>query len=339
MGRGNVYNQITSPEKLALVNAENKQLVEDFIDYLASAKKSSATLYNYKADLNIFFCWVLENLDNKRFVEITKRDIVRFQNHALNQWQWSSNRLRTVKAAVSSLGNFVENVLDDEYGGFRSIVNKVESPPKAPVMEKTVWKQEELESLLGKLVESKKYMQACYVALGMYSGRRKSELLRFKVSDFSDENLIAGGSLYRSSPIKTKGRGGGKYIRCYTLAKKFKPYFDMWMKERQEQGIESEWLFPDYDTTQPAKATRVDSWSASLSKIAGKPFYPHSMRHAFTTGLLEAGIPDSVITTIVGWESSDMVKVYDDREVDDQISAYFENGEIAGKKPASFSDL
>ena len=36
MARSTVYNQITSPEKIAQINSENKMLVDDFLDYLES---------------------------------------------------------------------------------------------------------------------------------------------------------------------------------------------------------------------------------------------------------------------------------------------------------------
>lgn len=78
----------------------------------------------------------------------------------------------------------------------------------------------------------------------MYGGRRKSEICRFKVSDFDDNHLVFGGAMYKSSPILTKGN---KYLECYTLAKRFKPYLDMWIDYRTENGIVSEWLFPAKD--------------------------------------------------------------------------------------------
>lgn len=234
MGRTTVYNNITSPEKIANINEENKSLMNDFLEYLESVGRASSTIKNYRADLLIFFCWCLDELDNKSFIKVTKREIARFQNHATKTWQWGSCRLRTVKAALASLGNFVESILDDEYEGFRSIVRKVESPPKQAVREKTVWSDEDIEALLNKLVELEEYEKACFVALAAFGGRRKSELCRFKVSDFDDDKLVCDGALYKSDPIKTKGRGGGKIIPCYTLAKKFRPYFNLWIRSNSE---------------------------------------------------------------------------------------------------------
>lgn len=340
MARSTVYNNITSPEKLEKINSENKTLTEDFLNYLESIGRSPATIKNYRADLSIFFCWVQEELDNKSFISVSKRDIIKFQNQATKVWGWSPNRLRTVKAAIASLGNFVENILDDEYEGFKSVVRKVESPPIAVVREKTVWSDEELESLLEKLVNNGEYDKACYIALAMYSGRRKSELCRFRVSDFDESHLICDGALYKSSPIKTKGRGGGKYIACYTLAKKFKPYFDLWMNEREKQGIVSEWLFPSKaDYNNQLSTSTVDSWTNRLSKLSGKDLYIHSLRHYFTSALARAGMPDSAIQTLVAWESADMVRLYDDTPKDDQIAMFFKDGDICVKEQKSLSDL
>lgn len=340
MARSTVYNQITSPEKIAQINSENKALIDDFLDYLESVGRAETTIKNYRADLLIFFCWCLDELDNKSFVKVTKREIARFQNHAMKVWGWSSNRLRTVKAALSSLGNYIEAILDEEYEDFRSIVRKVESPPKQLVREKTVWSDDELEELMNKLVEREEYEKACFVALGTYSGRRKSELCRFKVSDFDDDKLVCDGALYKSDPIKTKGRGGGKYIPCYTLAKKFKPFFDLWMNYRKENGIESEWLFPRRgNPEEQLNTSTVDGWVESFSALSGKDYYAHSLRHAYTTSLSKAGIPDSVIQALVGWENADMVRLYDDTPKDEQIGAYFKNGDIVAKGEKSISDL
>lgn len=331
MSRKTKMNSITSPELIAQINPENTRLKNDFLEYLKSVQRSPGTIAGYSNDLDIFFVWVLKNARNKFFVDISKRDLVAYQNWLINENQNSPSRVRRLKAAISSLSNFVEAILDDEpeFRGFRSIVRKIENPALQPVREKTVWEDDELEDLLDKLIEKQEYEKACYLALAMYSGRRKSELCRFKVSDFDDDKLVCDGALYKSSPIKTKGRSGGKYIPCYTLAKKFKPYFDMWIDERKRLGIESEWLFPA--KTNPLEqlgTATVNSWANTFTRMSGKDFYAHSLRHYFTISLVRSGIPDNVITQIVGWESADMCKIYTDIEADEQIGMYFKDGEI-----------
>lgn len=340
MSRKTKMNSITSPELLAQVNPDNMQLLADFLDYLRSVQRSETTIAGYENDIQIAWVWCLQNNHNEFFVKWTKRNVVAYQNWLLNSNENSPARIRRLKASLSSLSNYICNVLDDEFPEFRNIINKVENPVNRPVREKTVWEDEELDQLLDKLIEKKWFDKACYLALAMYSGRRKAELCRFKVSDFDDDKLVCGGALYKSAPIKTKGRGGGKMINCYTLAKKFKPYLDYWMNERNENGIESEWLFPDRDNPEEhIPISTANSWSTTYTRLADKPAYLHSLRHYFTTSLVRSGIPDNVITQIVGWESADMCKLYTDIDADEQIGMYFSDGDIAAPDKKDISDL
>lgn len=340
MGRKTKMNNITSPELIAQVNPENIELLNDFVDYLKSVQRSNTTIEAYKSDIYIAFVWCLQNNGNAFFVNWTKRQVSKYQNWLINENENSPARVRRLKASLSSLANFIENVLDDEYPNFRNIINKIESPPNQPVREKTIMAEEEIVSLLDKLVERKRFDQACFVALGAYGGRRKSELCRFKVSDFDDDHLVCDGALYKSDPIKTKGRGLGKFINCYTLAKKFKPYLDLWMQDREQKNIESEWLFPNpANTKESLPVSTINSWTNTFSRISGKDFYVHALRHAFTTSLAQAGIPDSVIQSLVAWESADMVRLYDDTSTDEQIGMYFKNGDISLPEQKGLSDI
>lgn len=332
-------NRITSDEKTALINKKNLRLKDDFLLYLKSVQRSPGTIAGYDNDLLIVFTYILENLDNKDFQRITKRDLIGLQNWLISNGN-SSARIRRIKAAISSLSNYCENILaddDPDFDGYRSIVRKIENPPLQAVREKTVWEDEELDALLSKLMERKQYEKACYVALGMYGGRRKAEMCRFKVSDFADDKLVCDGALYKSAPILTKGN---KYLECYTLAKKFKPYFDAWMKRREELEIESEWLFPDADDPScPIRISTVNSWAVTFTKLSGRDFYAHSLRHYFVSALSRAGIPDNVVVQIIGWSSSEMFNVYNDNSKDDQIGMYFKDGEIAAPQQKSLNDL
>lgn len=344
MPRRTKQNKITSPELLELVNPENMRLKSDFIDYLRSIQRSEKTISGYTSDIDIFFVWNLQENKDKFFSKITKRDYASYQNWLVNNNGNSPSRVRRLKSAISSMSNFVERILDEEeeFQGFKSSIRKIESPAMQHVRKKTVWSNEALDDLLDKLVTAKKYDKACMLALAMYSGRRKSELCRFSVCDFTDETLVCGGALYKTKePIQTKGFGLGKYIHCYTLAKKFKPYLDLWMEEREETDVQSQWLFPSSDNTDEQMSdTTLNSWATTFSRMTGDDFYWHSLRHYFTTSLSKAGLPDGVIQELVGWESADMVGIYKDISAEDQIAQYFnEDGEIRTDVSCSVTDL
>lgn len=344
-GRTTVYNDITSEEKLKQVNQDNIDLENDFLEYLASIDRSKGTIKQYKANLHVFWCWNLEFNKNKFFVDLTKREISKFQSHAINVWQWSPKRIRTVKATISSLSNYIENILDDEYEDYKPIVRKIESPADAAVRTKTVFQEKDLTYLLSLLVEKKHYMKACVLSLAINSGRRKAELPRFKVGYFNKENLICEGALYKTpEKMMTKGRGSrGKLLDVYTLAKPFQPYLDLWMKQREELGIKSEWLFPKFKDgewiDEQIDVVLLDSWARTFSKMLDKPFYWHSLRHYFTTKLSESNLPDSVIQDIVGWESADMVHLYNDQTAEAQFEKYFGADGIKQVKQSSLQEL
>lgn len=339
MGRKTKMNQITSPELLSKVNKKNIDLMNDFLDYMRSMQRSEGTIDGYKSDIEICFVWALIHNDNIFFCDWTKRQIIKLQNWLIDENKNSPARVRRIKSSLSSLSNYIENILDDEFPNFRNIIRKIESPVNNPVREKTVLSDDDVNDILDKLVEMRRYDIACFTALAAFGGRRKAELCRFKVSDFDDDHLVCGGSLYKSDPIRSKGRGReGRLINCYTLASKFKPYFDLWMKDREDKNIKSEWLFPGAICEETIKISTVNSWMKTLSRISGKDIYAHSFRHYFTTMLSNQGLPDNVIKEVVSWKSIDMVSVYTDRDADDTLEMYFDENGIKNREKG-LSDL
>lgn len=341
MARSTQYNLITSPELLAQVNPKNTQLKKDFLDYLRSVQRSESTINSYASDIDIAFVWCLQNNDNKFFPEWTKRNIVALQGWLINDHGNSPARVRRVKSVLSSLSNYIESVLDDEFPDFRNIITKVENPVNTPTREKTVLTDEMINELQENLISKDQIEKSCALALAEFSGRRKSELFRFRVCDFDEDNLVCDGALFRTKDkIRTKGRGSGKFIYCYTLANGFRPYFKRWMEYREAHGIESEWLFPspsDYD--EPRDAGILDSWAVTFSKMIGEDFYWHAMRHRMVTNLIRAGLPDSVVKEIIGWEDVSMVSVYTDMNAEERIGMFFKNGEIDANATKGIGDL
>lgn len=332
MPRKTKTNNLTSTESIAKINPDNVRLRDDFLDYLRSMQRSDGTINGYRNDLDIFFVYCEQHLGNKRFAEVTKRDLVSFQNWLINENGNSPARVRRMKSTLSSLSNYIENILDDdpEFEKFKPIIKKIESPVNQPVRDKTVLTDDQIQELLDYFSENKQYRNACIIALLVCSGRRKSEIPRFRVKDFSDKNLVCDGALYKTSePIRTKGFGRGKYIYCYTLAKRFKPYLDAWLSYRKSKGVESEWLFYSRDDhSEQMMPNTISRLMDTCSEILGVPVYAHAFRHAFVTDLVRSGLPDGVIQEIVGWTSADMVKVYTDIEAEEQIAMWFQGGEI-----------
>jgi len=346
MARKTVYNAIVNDIDWKEVNQDNKALLEEFIEYCESTDKSEGTVINYMSDIKICFIWNLKFNKNTFFVDFSKRDFMKYQNYLLNTLNLSPNRIRRLRSSLSSMANFIESMMDDKFENYRNQVNRIPVPNGDDVREKTVLTDEQVQKLLDHLVEKEEYQKACVFALAWSSGSRKSELLRFKPSYFVDENIIFG-SLYKTpEKIKTKGRGRklGKQLNKFILANKFKPYFDLWIEQRNKMDLPEElrdvlFVVKRKDGWQPVKISTLDSWSAQFSKLLEVDFYFHCLRHNFTTGLSQAGVPASVIKEIVGWENVAMVDIYDDQEVDDKLGKYFDENGIKKVESKTLEEL
>lgn len=346
MSRFTVYNNIVTEEKWKQVNPENIQLGEDWLEYLQSVDRSPQTLQAYRNDLRIFWVWCLEFTNNKFFTALTKREIAKFQNHALNTWGWSSNRIRRVKSCLSSLSNYIQNILDDEpeFEDFRPIIRKIENPSKEAVREKTVLSDEQVDELLNTLVERKEYEAACAFAIAAYSGMRHAELLQMKVDFFNDEHFVYD-SMWKTDRVRAKGFGkNGKQINKFVLYGA-KPYIDLWFDYRQKNGIESEWMFVTVTIDKETKAKTyhqrkdTSSWVDMAEKILGVDVYLHAFRHYTCTRLHRLNLPSHVIQEFFAWSSADMLNIYNDLTAEDEFGKYFSKDGVKEVEQASLTGI
>lgn len=278
--------------------------------------------------MKVFFCWNYNENEDKFFIELKKRDFVRYIGY-LRGLGLSSNRVASLKSAISSLANCIEVLDEDLYPNFRNLIKSLEAVHKEPVREKTVLTDEQVEECLDKLLAQNQCQIACALALSFASGMRKAELTRMKVEFFDDAHLILNGKMYKTGIIKTKGRGSnGKQIPKYVLKNKFQPYFDAWMKQREERGVESPWLFVTTSEGKFVQATvsQMNTYAEKIGALMNVPFYFHCMRHLWTTNMQKEGISDSAIAEIQSWNSLEMVKRYSDIPTEEHWAQFF-NGE------------
>lgn len=321
-------------------------LIEIYLEYLKAEGKTPKTLKNYESDLRIFFSWYEKNATfkgkPKGFEKIKVQDVIKLQAKLLEDGM-SINRYSRLKSVVSSLSNYCECVLAEdedyeEFKNFRNICNKVKKPVKEAVREKTILQDVDIQNLLEILVEKEKYQQACALALAVYSGSRKAELLEFKVDYFRDENLKFGGSLYKTpEKIRTKS----KMLEKYILAKQFKPYFDLWMEERKRLGVDNEYIFvkKNHGHYEKAKESQLNYYAEYFTKLLDTDFYWHSCRHFWTTSLSQQGLPDAIIKTLTGWQSLEMVSIYKDIDDDEELGKYFDEDGIKQVEEKKLTDL
>lgn len=328
MGRSTYRKKITSEELIKQINPKNIKLINRFLKNF-NTKRSDKSVNVYQSNFNIFFCWNVENNDNKFFIDIRKSEFADFFDYAVIELKWSPNRYANMWSSLNSLSNFIENILDDDYPDFRNQVKKIEKLPKNVVRKKTILTDAQVDNLMNWLSNDKnKPQEALLLALAISSGARISELFRF-TTDLIDEKNTAFDDLFLETTemIKTKGRGKqGEAKYKYIIKDIFMPKYKIWLPIREqimnENNQEHNYIFIKKDGSPATVATArswIKKWEKYLSEedpsnINKEPvsFYPHCLRHRIVTHLSRLGLEADFIISIMGWKSREMYAIYND---------------------------
>ena len=326
MGRSTVYNSNITAE-YEKVSKENKAIVSDFLKYCQANDRSPQTLKQYEEWLKVFFSWNYRENNDKFFINLKKRDFVYYFGW-LREIGMSTNRIAGLKSVLNSLSTEIELLYEDEYPTFKNQLRGLEPVHVSTIREKTIISIEQLNEILTKLVEDKKYQEACYLSLLCSSGCRKSEILQMKVDFFTEENEVFSGDwrMYCTPLIRSKGRGKqGKLIKKYVIKKSFKPFLDLWLEERDRLGIKSEYLFVTKKAGEyvPANLSAANTIAANISKWFNIEYYHHSSRHFFCTMLKRMKVPDDIIVQIFSWENASMLAIYTDIPQEEILNDFF----------------
>lgn len=189
-------------------------------------------------------------------------------------------------------------------------------------------------------IENKTYDIACFIAMASFSGARKSELIQYKDSFFTDKSLKGG--LYVTPEIRTKGKGvAGKPMKKYCLKSKVDQYLNLWRETRKEIGVDIDDLFvvKRDGKFRPATSATATCYMKICTEILKKPVYAHSFRHFFVSYLSAQNVPIAVIRDIVGHESSETTEIYNDNPKEDGFLKYFSEDGIVQIKEKSLDDI
>ncbi len=320
--RKTVQHKYFTAEKWERVNDENKLLLKEFLSSLKGLDRTEQTILKYENALQIFLIFLLEQSDNKFFIDIKKIDILRFQNWLLNEQKLSPARIRLMKSAVSSWSNFIENYYSEEYKEFRNIVNKIEHPAKAAVREKTFLTQNQIDYLFDKLEKKQDWVKLAILSLAISSGARKAEI--FQVTKSCINNKVKD-NLYKTNIVRGKGRGKGKFFHL-VFGEETANYIRKYLEFRGQDDNELLFVFKDKNgETKPYTAEHLTKWCyGSFSKILGVPVYAHCLRGSRAELLREANVPVDKIKSLLHHESSETTNIYlkprDEEDIEDIFS-------------------
>ena len=159
--------------------------------------------------------------------------------------------------------------------------------PKRPKTLPTILSQAEVAALLlaPRRLKTRAMLTTLYAA-----GLRVSELCHLQVTDVASARMVL-----------CIRQGKGQQDRCVMLS----PRLLNLLRQYWQRYKPRPWLFPGHDRTQPIarKTVYLLCREAGVKAQLGKAVYPHLLRHAFASHLLEAGVDLRRLQLLLGHQS------------------------------------
>lgn len=280
-----LYNYEVTSKETALVTSD----LEDKVNYFLATKKleglSPLTLKNYTYNLR-----KLCSFFNKPASTITPSDIKMFM-YSESDTKGPSG-MNTFMTPIKLFFQFLQNeefIVKNPCGNIK--------PVKEPKREKKPLTEEQVELLRDCLTDKR---DKAILEFFLSTGCRVGEVSKVKVSDidFSNKTLLIIGK-------------GNKERRVY-FTERCKRTILNYLKEREEKGIKSEYLFCSSKApkskkinTEPYKKIGARGYEVIVDKMQEAAridmrITPHTFRHTFATFALRSGMKPEIIQQILG---------------------------------------
>ena len=285
---------------------------DDFLLNLQANKYSSATIYNYERDLNVFSNFLDES--NIEFDKIDKRAITYYKAYLGSRDRKTANLgkqgekqldSRSINRMLSALRAYLRYLIDVDY--------PCPLPPEAVKLTKAGKKHPQVAELgdLIRLIEAPSSLESniktalrnrAMLEVLFATGMRISELCNLNRSQIDDTGRIF---------ITGKGRKQ----RFVYLTPRAKQHLDAYLVTRQDDCSA---LFIPYAGRNVAKSRKRISTNYLQDRIKryreklkiNVPTSAHSLRHGFATYLAEKGANPAALQILLGHESLDTTTRY-----------------------------
>ena len=276
-----IYNRIFSEEKWALVNKENKDILDDFLTEYKQQKKSQGTIDGYYQDLRIVLIKIMEDFGNKSILEMSKKDFRRL-NIWFDESGMSPARCNRIHSATNSLLTYCEE--DDDYEYEVNTSKKVKGVPREKVKtneDDFFFTFEEFIKVRDKLVEMGDLQNAVMWSLAFDSAGRKNEVMqvtKYGLLDGNKTNIV-------------RGKRGKLFPLVYL--DDTKELIRQYLEWRGEDNVDSLWISGKGETARPitiaALYDRILKCNSILEDIRGEEtnIFFHTCRHSRIECLLQ----------------------------------------------------
>jgi integrase/recombinase XerC len=296
-----------TPEKLEKVNPKNVELIRKYFVF-KNMNLSESSKISYQSDFNQWLVYIMENYENRYILDIINEDVddmidlledfIAFCTSVLG------NNERRIQRRMSSISSFFlylrkkrkirENPID--------FLDR----PKVSAGEKLQIKQtfltkEQVEEIRKGLKEIGDLQLELFFEFGLSTMARANAISNVKIEQINfEKNRV-------EDVLEKEG-----YRVTLFPSQRTMELIKQWLKYREEQGIENEYLFITKYGGQwkkVEKSTLQSSWIKKIGNIIGIPeLHCHDLRHSGSNLLYHSGMKLEDVSLLLNHKGTDVTK-------------------------------
>lgn len=302
----------TTPELIEQINPKNKELWRKYLNGKRTLSKS--TRDNYTNDINQFFVFILKNYDNQYILDIDIDEMADILEDFLAMCQSVlGNKDRRMCRRLSTISS-----LYIYYKKKRKVKENPVELLERPKIQKGKYEinrifltQEQVNQIRVGLKEMNNTQLTLLFELGLYTMGRVTALNSIKLSNINFEKR-------RIEKIIEKEGYEVNFMlndRCIELIKQ-------WIKERDEKGIECEYLFiTNYGGWKQVSVGNMKTdWIKKIGAIINEPdLSMHDLRHSGSDLRYKVGMSLEMVSKALNHRSTQVTKDFYLLEDEDKL--------------------
>lgn len=230
----------------AKINPENRDILLKYKEHIIKVRGCKKDSANERIRvLQRFLYWITGYKDNRPIPTLSADDITDYFAFCEEKLDYDSSTLKTAGRIIKNFLHFIEEVLSFQYPSYRTPSYKYTHKKDLEVIVRKQFTDEEIKRVLDILVEQEQYEFAFFLAMCCYSNMDVRRLFELKLNFMDRHNLQVDNYFISDETVATnltKTQIYGQF-KNFAIAKYVYPYFELWLKYREEKEYDTDRLF------------------------------------------------------------------------------------------------
>lgn len=279
-------------------------MMDSFIEYLQKDGKSENTVKGYVQSVTGFLTWFDQSkgLEFKKLHKENVREYISFLKTVKN------SKPKTINTKINAFVKFNEFLVETKVQEDMVLTKKDYVKVQQQYASLAKVELKDVEKFRQMILDGGNKRNYAIISLLAYGGLRISEALNLKMKDF---NVI-------SREILVQDGKGGK-TRTVFMNDKVRSALQSWLKEREKQGIDNEFIFVS-NRNKRLDRTTINKLFNDYSEKLGKEVSPHDLRHFFCSHAIKSGLSVHEVANQAGHSNIHTTLLYTNPSKDDLIN-------------------